>query len=1158
LIGLGFLAPVLAVVSVVTTRWRYRVNAVALILVGTVIAVGAYPYRDPSPLGRVFKSVATSSTVGLALRSTARVVPLVCLGIALAVGAGLAALGARFPRRGWLAAFAVISLALLANPPLWSGGFVGKNLRRPEDVPASSRDAAAALDQSGSATRVLEIPGSDFAAYRWGNTVDPVTPGLMDRPVVARELIPFGSAPSADLLIAFDRRLQEGVLDPASVVPVARLMGVGDLLVRSDLEYERYRVTRPKQVWRLLSAVPAGLLAGRGFGDPLANEASPALPMHDEIYLGTKDVTDPSPVVDIPIKDPLPIVRARSASTATILAGDGEGMVEAGAAGLLDGDGVLLYSAALAARSDVWRQVFDNGASLVLTDTNRKRAMRWGTVRDNDGYTERADEKPLRVDPSDNRLPVFPDAGIDAYTTVEQRGVARVEATGYGNPVTYTPGDRPSQVLDGDPSTAWTVGALGPVGGQRLLIEANAPVTTDHLDVQQAFLGARVITQLGVLLDGRELESVDLTERSFEPGGQRIELGGSRTFTTLELVIEGDNVGRQPRYDDQNGVGLAEVGVGGLRVDEVVRLPTDLLAAAGTSSLHHDLTILLARLRADPSEPFARDQETTMARAFTLPTARTFRISGQARLDATLADDRLDAILGTRVLGVQAARSSGRLPGVLGARASSATDGDVTTAWTNHFGAQEGSWLEVQLDAPRTLNRLDLVVVADGDHSVPTRLRVIADGGTEQRVVVPPVAAGAAGVVHLPITLEPIRGTTFRVVIDAVQAVTTIDWFGDGPIDMPVSIAEIGFGTATALPIPGAPASVPDTCRSDLLSVDGRAVWLRITGSTSSATHLDGLAVSTCGPDVGGFPLSAGDHEVRTAPGSATGFDLDRLIFGSSAGGGVAPLLPTAPAGPQASSNHRVEVLAQGRTSFDLRVTGAPGPVWLVLGQSWSRGWKATAEGNTLGPPVIVDGYANGWLVDPGPNGVIDVNLRWTPQRLVMAGFGLSAAGVILCLALAVLPIRRRRPVGAHAVDPMLRLRLLRSGQPVPWPAALAASVVTGAVSGAAIHPAVGAAVTVVALVSLRLPVGRAIPALGAVAGVATAGAFTVAKQLRNDYPADFGWTDFFRPAHLLASCGLALLALLLVVDRLRGEAAERTIAAPGDRPSDVEAPTER
>jgi hypothetical protein len=87
LIALGFAVPILGFVAAVSVRWRYRVFAVALVLVGTTVAVGAHPYEDPSPLGSVFKELATSSTVGLALRSTPRAVPLVVLGLALLIGA---------------------------------------------------------------------------------------------------------------------------------------------------------------------------------------------------------------------------------------------------------------------------------------------------------------------------------------------------------------------------------------------------------------------------------------------------------------------------------------------------------------------------------------------------------------------------------------------------------------------------------------------------------------------------------------------------------------------------------------------------------------------------------------------------------------------------------------------------------------------------------------------------------------------------------------------------------------------------------------------------------------------------------------------------------------------------------------------------------------
>src|SRR6185369_16115708 len=97
------------------------------------------------------------------------------------------------------------------------------------NVPGYWKQTAKYLDSKGDTTRVLEEPGSDFAAYTWGNTVDPITPGLMDRPYLARELIPYGTPGTADLLNAFDLRFQSGVADPAGIAPILRRMGIGDV-----------------------------------------------------------------------------------------------------------------------------------------------------------------------------------------------------------------------------------------------------------------------------------------------------------------------------------------------------------------------------------------------------------------------------------------------------------------------------------------------------------------------------------------------------------------------------------------------------------------------------------------------------------------------------------------------------------------------------------------------------------------------------------------------------------------------------------------------------------------------------------------------------------------------------------------------------------------
>ncbi|MEA3055105.1 MAG: arabinofuranan 3-O-arabinosyltransferase, partial [Actinomycetota bacterium] len=730
LIAAGFAIPLLAFAATAIVRWRYRAAALTLLAIGTVIAVGAYPYASPSPAGGAFKRLATSSTIGLALRSTPRAVPLVALGAAMLIGAGLAS------RRLTAAAIAVGVVAVLGMPPLWSGDMIGKNLERPEELPKYWEQAAAYLDGKPHDTRVLELPGTDFASYRWGSTVDPITPGLIDRPYVARELIPYGTPPAADLLIALDRRMQEMVDDPDALAPVASLFGAGDVVVRSDLQYERYRTPRPRTLWAELSTPPPNLTAPKAFGPPAPNDAIPSLPLHDEVYLATPaSAVDPPPVAALGVEGGMAIVRARSASNPIVLAGDGEGVVEAAAAGLLAGRSVLLTSAALT--SSQRAAAMRDGAVLVLTDTNRVRGRRWSTMRDNFGYTEVRDEKPLRDDPSDNRLPLYPDAPDSAYTTVEQRGVGAVRATAYGNPVSFTPEDRPALAIDGDLSTAWQVGALAGVGGERWRLDTAKPVTASSINVVQRLspLANRWITRLEVRIDGHPVSTVGLDDSSRAAGGQTIDLGGTPTFRHVELVVRGDNIGKRAKYDGLSGVGFAEVRVGDTKVDEVVHLPTDLLR---NGSAGHPLSIVLTRVRSNPIEPTAGDEERSMTRAFTLPDARSFGVSGQARVSASQTDDRIDRAVGSPAVAI----SSSRLAGDLTSRASSAIDGDTATAWTSSFVDPRGAWIEAHLPTAVSTDHLDLQVLADGDHSVPTRIRVTTERGDDVEAEVPAVSDG--------------------------------------------------------------------------------------------------------------------------------------------------------------------------------------------------------------------------------------------------------------------------------------------------------------------------------------------------------------------------------------------------------------------------------
>ena len=96
-----------------------------------------------------------------------------------------------------------------------------------------------------------------------------------------------------------------------------------------------------------------------------------------------------------------------------------------------------------------------------------------------------------------------------------------------------------------------------------------------------------------------------------------------------------------------------------------------------------------------------------------------------------------------------------------------------------------------------------------------------------------------------------------------------------------------------------------------------------------------------------------------------------------------------------------------------VHVDGADEPFWLVLGQSENAGWRATTNGATLGDRTLVDGYANGWLVDPTEES-FDVVLEWTPQERVWASLWVSLAGVIAlprdrCRHVVAAPARRAR-----------------------------------------------------------------------------------------------------------------------------------------------------
>ena len=125
--------------------------------------------------------------------------------------------------------------------------------------------------------------------------------------------------------------------------------------------------------------------------------------------------------------------------------------------------------------------------------------------------------------------------------------------------------------------------------------------------------------------------------------------------------------------------------------------------------------------------------------------------------------------------------SNERLPGDLDARAVFAFDANTNTFWSPGFDgpAQIGAWMQASLTHNVSFDHLDLKLIADGRHSVPTRIRITTNTGGDELVSVPPVRDHKAinAVVSVPVSFPTLTGSTIRFTIEAVRRVTTINWY---------------------------------------------------------------------------------------------------------------------------------------------------------------------------------------------------------------------------------------------------------------------------------------------------------------------------------------------------------------------------------------------
>jgi len=1011
-----------------------RRRALLLLVTGLTVAVGAAPLGSATPYGRVFEEFATHTTAGLALRSTPRAAPLVILALAFGLAAfttraqSLSGL-ARHRARTTAVPIIVIAALIVQLIPWFSGRAVTTSILRATTLPSDQIDLAQWLERPDAPSgRVWELPGADFAAHRWGGTIDTILPGLIDRPTLQRALVPQGAEITDDLLAAFDRRLHEGVVEPDALVPLTGLLGIETVVVRNDLEHERFRLVRPNHLWPYLSEA----LGSAGHSGPIVSD-TPQIPMVDEIALATERRSESFPSVAAwDLQDPRPLIEVSDLAP-MIVAGNGEGLVDLAEAGLLETHRPIVYAGTVS-RQQAIAESGIGPPSLVVTDTNRRQGRRWSTLSVSHGALETAGEVAIASDPTDQRLGLHPnETDLERTVLRFERPVRQIRATSYGNRIAYTPEDAARFAMDDDPRTAWRTGVFDDIRGEYLEIDLVDRITANNLTILQptTLITSRYLTEIRLVFDDAGSLDVPLDDRSRALPGQTIEFE-PRSFSRLRIELLADNLGPLSSYRGQPGVGIAEVRIPGVEPSSTTVMPTAWLTAIDefTSA---PLSVVMTRLRLDPATLNRADPEPIIDRMLDLPEERTFTLSGIARLEPTATDQTLAGALGV----AGGAHSDTRLLGSPSSWAVSAFDGSETSAWTTGFDEAHRARLRIDLGTPRALDQLIITAADLETRSLPLTYEVILDAdraGSRSAEV-------RADHDRAELTFDGAEATTVDVVITSIDERTTAEYFSGAARTLPTSITEIAITDTEGqrLGVNDLSGRFPNICRDDLVFIDDRPIPVKITASIPDALGRAPLSLELCGPDL---VVDAGPRRITTTPGHRSGLSVDRLVLTSSdATSGTTSGATPIGSGPDADFERR------SPTSFVARVPSSDTPLWLTLRESWSAGWRLTIENGPnsgfTSEPFLIDGFANGWMI-PAADVEQSVRIDWIPQRQIGLGLTVSALSIVAAVTLA---LRRRRephhgaaPVGPSPVRVRLETPLWTAGLFVVggWPGAVA------------------------------------------------------------------------------------------------------------------------
>ena len=803
-------------------------------------------------------------------------------------------------------------LAVLALPPLWRGQMVDAQPRPARGHPrrTGSRPPPTSTRRDDG-TRVLEVPGADFA-------VVPV--GQHRRPGHARPHGPALRGPRADplRLAAVGRPAQRprppppgaARSTPGAVAPIARFMGVGDIS----------RALRPHL--RALQHAPAPAALGRcsrtapGLGEPVGFGGTERnAPRPDAAAARRGRAADPadaarpargrrssrsSDAEDRPHRADRPAGRAGRRRRGPRRRWPSAGLVDRPRA-----------ASSTPAPSPTTRpassEQLDDDAVLVLTDTNR----RAGPALEHRAGEHRLHRAGRPGAARASTPPTSASRSSPTPTTTPPRSPTSRAACGPRPPPTATRSRSPPRTTRSTPSTATPArpgasAASASATGETAPPHLPGPVTTDQLRSSRPSAACATASSPRSSQLRRRRAHHRRPRRQLPPRGPRPSRRPDRHASATQTFSHHRHHGHRDRPGQPAPLRRHQPGrLRRGRRGRPRRHPPG--RRRRRPPAHRPARRRRRRRRSTTRSPSSSPASgwpapwpsgPTPSRRWPAPspcpTPATSRCSARSACPTRARRQRHRP--GPRPARRRATAGSPpppsrRLPGGLANRAMTAIDGDPDTWYSPGFLDQQGEYLDYTVRRARSPST-DWTSPCSTTAATrcPARLRLEVDGEAgPARSSCPTSTTRPSRTPATPSTSTLDRGghrqahRASSVADDPrrVREVETLDWFTDGRVVMPLGIVELGIDGLEAPPLP---EQVDDTCRDDLVDVDGEP-----RPGVAPGHHRRPARRPADRPGRlrrrAARPARRRPRVLRTAPGADTGFDIDRLVLRSAAGG---------------------------------------------------------------------------------------------------------------------------------------------------------------------------------------------------------------------------------------------------------------------------------